>query len=256
MELHLAYPGLFDQEAGAQLSAVMGAPRQLNPRQRILRANAARTGALYLQRGFAARYRLDRSGRRQFIGILIPGDFTGLSSFALGRLDHDIDSINSVRLQPIGHDQLDALKITSPELLCRLWQVSLLDSAISRYWIFRIGRLPGLARIANFFCEMLVRQYVRGLCGTDRFELPLTQSDLGEACGMTPVHANRMIGELRAEGICNFMDGAVEVGDFAGLFRMGQYSWDYLYLPEEVSADLRQRLTPGAVRGIALTGLR
>lgn len=256
MELHLAYPGLFDQEAGAQLAAVMGAPRQLNPRQRMLRANVARTGALCVQRGFAARYRLDRSGRRQFIGVLIPGDFAGLSSFALGRLDHDIDSINSVRLQSISHDQLGTLQTTSPELLCRLWQLTLLDSAISRYWIFRIGRLPGLARIANFFCEMLVRQYVRGLCGTDRFELPLTQSDLGEACGMTPVHANRMIGELRAEGICNFMDGAVEVGDFAGLFRMGQYSWDYLYLPDAVGADLRRRLAPTATRGIALHGLR
>lgn len=256
MELHLAYPGLFDQGAAAQLSAAMGTPRQLNPRQRILRANAAGAGALYVQSGFAARYRLDRSGRRQFIGILIPGDFAGLSAFALGRLDHDIDSISSVRLQPIGHDRLVAMKTTAPELLCRMWQLTLLDSAISRYWIFRIGRLPGLARIANFFSEMLVRQYVRGLCGTDRFELPLTQSDLGEACGMTPVHANRMIGELRAEGICNFVDGAVGVGDFAALFRMGQYSWDYLYLPEQVSADLRQRLSPAAARGIALQGLR
>ena len=174
----------------------------------------------------------------------------------LGRLDHDIDSINSVRTQSISHDQLRTLESSSPQLMCRLWQLTLLDSAISRYWIFRIGRLPGLARIANFFCEMLVRQYVRGLCGTDRFELPLTQSDLGEACGMTPVHANRMIGELRAEGICNFMDGAVEVGDFAGLFRMGQYSWDYLYLPDAVGADLRRRLAPTATRGIALHGLR
>ena len=98
---------------------------------------------------------------------------------------------------------------------------------------------------------MLLRQYARGLCTTERFDLPITQTDLGEACGITPVHANRMVGELREEGICTFSNGVVTVTDFEGLLRAGQCSWDYLFLPAEIEGQLKQRLRSRAGRGPA-----
>ena len=72
--------------------------------------------------------------------------------------------------------------------------------------------------------------YARGLCTTEQFDLPITQIDLAEACGMSPVHASRMVGDLRQEGICTFSNGVVTVTGFAGLLKTGQCSRDHLFL--------------------------
>lgn len=251
MDLHLAYPDIFSRADAATLTMLMGPRQELRPRQRIARANVPMCQSIYLEQGFAARYRLDRTGRRQFLSLHVPGDFIDLPSLVLGSIDHDIDSVGTVVLRGIAHGDLGRLMAEHPPLMRNLWRISLMDAAVHRYWIFRIGRLPGRARVANFFCEMLIRQYARGLCSTQRFELPLTQTDLGEACGITPVHANRMLGELRADGICDFADGEVEVHDLPALIRTGHFSWDYLYLPSEIDGALRQQLSAGALRAAA-----
>lgn len=88
---------------------------------------------------------------------------------------------------------------------------------------------------------MLVRLYARGLCRIDRFKLPLTQGDLAEVCGMTAVHANRLLCELRDEGICTFTEGEVRVPDLAQMFRAAHFTTHHLYLPPEVEQDLAAR---------------
>ena len=95
--------------------------------------------------------------------------------------------------------------------------------------------------MASFFCEMLVRLYARSLCTLDGFELPLTQTDLAEVSGMTPVHVNRMLSELRDEGICTFTQGTVQILDLPGLFQTGQYRWDYLYLDEDLDQEIAEK---------------
>lgn len=144
-----------------------------------------------------------------------------------------------------------ALHAQAPDAFEKLWRISLIDASIHRYWVFRLGRQPGRARVANFFCEMLVRLYARGLCKIGRFKLPLTQTDLGEVCGMTAVHANRMLCELRDEGICTFVAGEVRVMKLAQMFRVAHFSADYLYLPIKVEQELAARIALSAgVAGI------
>ena len=251
MDVRRAYPDLFGPTEAVLIDTMMGPPQDVRARHRIARANVRLTTAVFLDTGFAGRYRSDRSGRRQLQSLHIGGDFVDLPSYVLGHLDHDIDAVSPVSQRMIPHDRLDRLHVEAPHLLHKLWRVSLLDAAIHRYWIFRVGCLLGRARVASFFCEMMVRQYARGLCQLDRFDLPLTQSDIGEACGMTSVHANRMIVELREEGICTVGGGTVTVTDLDGLFRTGQYTWDYLFLPAHVDAALRSRLVAGAPRSVA-----
>lgn len=236
--LDRAYPDLFDSTDCQCLAALHKAPVSVDARHRLTRRGERVHDAIYLQDGFAGRYRLDWSGRRQFLSLQIPGDFIDLPSLMVGYLDHDIATISPAICVPFPHQGLHDLRETRPQLYDQFWRVSLRDAAIHRYAAFRVGRLAGRARIANFFAEVFARQFARRLCDKDGFALPLTQADIGEACGMTPVHANRMLSELRSEGLCTLEGGVVTIHDLPGLARAGQFEWDYLYLPDPIDAEL------------------
>lgn len=242
MRLDRAYPDVFDTAEASLLLRLQGAEQVMGPRHRLVRANVCLSESFYLKRGFIGRTRVDRAGRRQFLSLQIPGDYVDLPAFVLKSLDHDLHSITEVAVCPTPHADLQALSQSHPLLFQKLWRISMMDAAIHRYWIYRIGRLSGRSRIANFFCEMLVRLYARGLGELHAFPLPLTQTDVAEICGITAVHANRLIAELRAEGTCAFGNGEVVVSDPLALFRTGQFAWDYLYLADEVDAELREAL--------------
>ena len=109
---------------------------------------------------------------------------------------------------------------------------TLLDAAIHRAWIFKLGRLPSHGRVAHFLCETELRLRAVGLSDGARFELPLTQADLAEVCGLTSVHVNRVLRELRERGLVTLRDGNVDVHDGAGLARLGEFDPRYLYLDE------------------------
>lgn len=235
---HQAYPDLFTAAEGDLLASLQETPLRFRPCQRLVRACEPLDHVFYLAEGYVGRYRADLLGRRQFLALQIPGDFIDLPSYALGWLDHDIDSFGPAVVHPVPHRSVTMLRLTRPDMGDKLWRITLIDAAIQRYWIFRIGRLMGRARLANFFAETLVRHYARGLCGLDGCPLPINQTDLAEACGMTPVHANRMMGELRAEGICDFVQGEIRVRDLRALFHTGQFDWDYLYLPPRIERTL------------------
>lgn len=242
MQLDRAYRDVFDCVDAEMLSRLLGEAQVLGPRQRLVRANVPLTQSYYLTDGFIGRTRIDRSGRRQFLALQVPGDYIDLPAFVLHRLDHDLYTISEAAVRPTQHSDLIALRDINPALFQKLWRISMIDASIHRYWIFRVGRLSGRARIANFFCEVLVRLYARGLGTLHRFALPLTQTDIAEICGITAVHANRLIAELRAEGTCAMAGGEVVVSDPAALIRAGQFTWDYLYLPDEVESELRHLL--------------
>jgi len=234
---------VFTPPEGRALASLQENCLTFRPRQRILRRDRPQEGALYLSEGFVGRYRGDRFGRRQLLGLQIPGDYVDLGGFLLGHADHDLEALGEVVTRAIPDLCLQALEAEAPDILRKLWRISLTDAAIHRYWIFRLGRLAGRARIASFFCEMLLRLHSRGLCALDRFDLPITQVDLAEACGMTPVHANRMLGELRDEGICTFSHGAVHIADLPGLIQTGQYSWSYLSLAPELDREIQEKVS-------------
>lgn len=239
MLLNRAYPDIFAEPEAQLLAGLLGSPIMARNRSRIIRANVPLDQSLYLTRGMLGRYDVDRQGRRQFVGIQIAGDYFDLAAYLLKYLDHDIDALSPVEMRPTSYGDLDRIAVERPDLYHKLWKISLIDASIHRYWIFRLGRLADKARVANFLTEMFVRLYARGLCGTDSYELPLSQTDLAEINGMTSVHINRLLGELRLDGFCTLTDGVVRLGNLAGLARVGHYSPEYLYLGPTVLAEVR-----------------
>lgn len=119
-----------------------------------------------------------------------------------------------------------------PNLTTLLWFSTLLDAAMHREWIFRMGRLDAVARAGHFFCEIEAKLRAVGLIDGRQFSCPLTQADLGEACGMTPVHINRMLKELRERGLMHMQRGRITVMDLIALRRLREFGPFYLFINE------------------------
>jgi CRP-like cAMP-binding protein len=188
----------------------------------------------FLMAGFMARYMDDRAGHRQLVALHVPGEFVDLHAFPLQVLDHDLGTLSDVTIATVGHDRLTAITEQAPHLARMLWFSTLLDAAMHREWIFRLGRLSGAGRVAHFLCETWYRLDAVGLADGHAFRLPLTQSDLGEACGLTNVHVSRVLSRLRRQGLVDATDGVVRIGDFPALARLGEFEPDYLFIADRL----------------------
>jgi CRP-like cAMP-binding protein len=223
----------------AALEAAISDVRTLLPRVVLIREGERVRESTLLIEGLMCRYMDDREGDRQLVALHLPGEFVDLHSFPLRRLDHDVATLTEVRIATVPHDRLAAIVAERPNLTSILWFSTLLDAAMHREWIFRLGRLGAAERVAHFMCETGTRLEAIGMGDVHRFRLDISQADVGEACGITPVHANRMLRQLREADLMTFRDGVVEIPDFRKLARYAEFDPAYLFLEEmdDVPAD-------------------
>ncbi|MGZ9812301.1 Crp/Fnr family transcriptional regulator [Pseudoroseicyclus sp. H15] len=221
--------GLLDQSIRERLRGLCTETRNVGARQLMSPAGKPLNASLLLLDGLMGRYVSDRQGRRQMVAIQVAYDFVDLHALPLGHLDHDVESLTDVRIAVFDHDVLREALRGDFEMTMALWRLTLIDAAIHRHWGFRLGRLRALAGMANFLAEMDYRMRRAGSSQDTEFSLPLTQPDLSDACGMSPVHANRVLRELREAGICTLRDGRLAITDREGLYRTGEFKSDYLY---------------------------
>ncbi|WP_311271189.1 Crp/Fnr family transcriptional regulator [Sphingobium sp. WCS2017Hpa-17] len=186
----------------------------------------------YLIEGFICRYMDDQEGGRQLVAVHVAGDFVDLHGYPLKRLDHDVATLGPCRVAYVRHEAIDQLVRNRPNLTKLLWFSTLLDAAMHREWIFRLGRLDAVARVGHFFCEIEAKLRAVGLSDGEGFFCPLTQADIGEACGMTSVHINRMLKELRERGLMQMQRGHVTISDLAGLRLLSEFDPSYLFVNE------------------------
>lgn len=182
--------------------------------------------------GFLCRYMDARDGFRQLVSLQVPGDFVDLHGYPLQRLDHDVATLTEAQVALVPHDRLTVLTERFPHLGRLLWFSTLLDAAMHREWIFRIGRLEATGRVAHFLCETQARLQAVGLADDNGYQLPLTQQDIGEACGLTSVHVNRTLRRLREAGLVELANREVRVFDRPALAALGEFDPDYLYLED------------------------
>lgn len=180
--------------------------------------------------GFVLRT-LDRDGGRNAVSFHVPGDFIDLHGFALKRLDHNIDTVGPVKIGEVPRAALNEVMRDKPHLARLFWFSTLLDAAMHREWIMTLEQLTTPRRIAHIFAEIYRRLWMVGLSAADGFDTPLTQSDLSEMCGATPIHINRALRDLREKGLAVFDRGRVVIHDPARLEAFASFSPDYLYGP-------------------------
>lgn len=200
------------------------------PREDVVVQESLQTESRLLLEGVASRYKELSNGSRQITELHIGGDFVDLHSFTLKKLDHNVGSITSVSFAVVPHEALREITETEPHLTRLLWLNTMIDAAIHREWVVSTGQRTAIAHMANLFCEMFVRMRVVGLTDGDEYDLPITQQDMADTCGLTSVHVNRTLQELRASGVVDWQRGRVILHNQAELQRIADFDPAYLCL--------------------------
>ncbi len=216
-------------EEAAALESSIGSIVQYDARHELVHHGDRVDRSIYLIEGFVCRYMDGLDGERQLVALHVPGDFVDLHGYPMRMLDHDVATLTACTVAVFPHDVIERLVIGYPNLGRLLWFSTLLDAAMHREWIFRLGRLPAVGRVAHFFAEIGCRLRMVGLSDARTFELPLHQTDIASVCGITPVHANRVLRELRESGIVTFSGGRVKVLDLGVLHAIAEFDPGYLY---------------------------
>ena len=159
----------------------------------------------------------------------LPGDFVDLHSLLLKRLDHDVVTLTDVRVALFPHAILRKLTETEPHLARMLWLLTVIDAAVHREWTARLGHSAAV-RIAHLLCELQARMAVVGLAEPEGFAINLTQADLGDMTGLTPVHVNRTLRKLREANLAMVRDGYASIPDLNRLLDFAGFDPTYLYL--------------------------
>ena len=196
----------------------------------IVRAGEEIGHSTLLLDGIMCRYKDLRNGQRQITELHVAGDFADLHSFTLKRLDHNVMTLTPCRAALVPHERLKAITEEHPHLTRVYWFGTNLDAAIHREWELSLGRRSALSRMAALFCELHVRLGIVGLADGLRYDLPLTQTDLSECLGLTPVHVNRTLKELREQELVEFRGREVTIRNLEGLRAAGEFDPAYLYL--------------------------
>ncbi|MGE6939721.1 Crp/Fnr family transcriptional regulator [Brevundimonas sp. NPDC028983] len=180
--------------------------------------------------GFAARYVMLTNGARQITELNVPGDFVDLHSLIMSPMDHGVVALTRCTVAQSPHDGLRRLTENEPHLTRLLWLDTLIDAAVHRQWIAGLGRRTAVARLAHLLCELYLRLEIVHRAGNGRMELPLSQAVLADVLGLSDVHVNRSIAQLRSAGLIRWAGRVVEIGDWDALVRQAEFDPAYLRL--------------------------
>jgi CRP-like cAMP-binding protein len=205
-------------------------PWRVGADTKIIRAGEELSVSTILLDGIACRYKDLRSGERQITELHVAGDFLDLHSFTLKRLDHDVMALTPCLMVALPHERLREITEAHPHLTRVYWFSTNLDAAIHREWELSLGRRSALSRVAHLFCELYVRLGLIGLTEGLTYRLDITQTDLAECLGLTSVHVNRTLKELRERGLVTFRGGTVDIRDWNRLREVAEFDPSYLYL--------------------------
>jgi CRP-like cAMP-binding protein len=195
----------------------------------VVRDGQRATDCCLIVEGFCARSKTIADGKRQILSIHIPGEIPDLMSLFLHVMDHDLWTLTACRLGLIRHEALKELHRRRPNVAEMFWRDTLIDAAMFREWIVNVGQRPAPARLAHVMMELRERLRVIGRLDGNSFEMPLTQEEIGEALGITSVHVNRVIRQLREEGIVELQRGRVTVLDERKFLELADFDNRYLH---------------------------
>ncbi|WP_066793954.1 Crp/Fnr family transcriptional regulator [Sphingomonas soli] len=196
----------------------------------FIRAGQRLNHSTLLLDGLMCRYKDMSDGQRQITEIHVPGDFADLHSFTLKHLDHNIMTLTPCTIARAPHERIRKLCEDFPRVARILWFSTNLDACIHREWEVSLGRRNALERTAHLLCELHVRLGLVGLADDTGYALALTQAELAECLGLTSVHVNRVLRELREAGLVEFRNGRVVLLNLAGLRRVAEFDPAFLYL--------------------------
>ncbi len=178
--------------------------------------------------GQAYRYRLLEDGRRQIVAILVPGDICDLEAVMRGRADYGVATMTNCVLGELPVNTIADFTTIDPELAQALWRGLLRDQAIAREWLVNVGCRTALERVAHLICELRLRLEAVGLTKGDAFKMQMTQAEIADLLGLSTVHINRTLKQLRKLGLVDYSKSIISVLDVPALERVAGFNPTYL----------------------------
>lgn len=211
------------------LSRMLADIRPFDGRRDVIRVTENPEFVHLMIEGWACRYSIVDDGQRQITAFLVPGDFCDAHIIMLGQMDHSIGTLGQARVAFISKE-LMAEVAERPCLTRALRWASLVDEGVLRAWLVNMGRRNAADRVAHLVCELHARLLSVGMGGNNTFEMPLTQADLGDALGLSPVHINRVLRRLRERGLMTFSNRTIIIQDVEALKHEAGFDPRYLHL--------------------------
>jgi CRP-like cAMP-binding protein len=179
--------------------------------------------------GWAYRYKELEDGRRQILSLFLPGDICDQNVFILREMDHSIGTITAARVADLPRAFFDEISAGYPRITAALRWETLVNAAIEREWTMNLGQRNAIERMAHLLCELFFRLEMTGLTIDNTCAFPLTQADLAEATGLSTVHVNRTLQQLRAHDLIALRCKTLVVPDLDRLMRTGLFNPNYLH---------------------------
>ena len=229
----LDYWGEFEE---ADRRAILALPHRLKWLERhgyIVREREKTSHSCLMLSGFAIRHKIVAGGARQIVAVHMKGDMVDLQNSFLGIADHSVQVITESEVAFIPRQAIKQLAFERPRVGMAMWFDTLVDGSIFREWIANVGRRDARTRMAHLLCELSLRMKVAGLGGETEYDMPMTQEQLADATALTPVHVNRTLKALEADGLIERRTTrSVTIGDWKKLAAAGDFDSNYLHLSE------------------------
>ncbi len=199
--------------------------------KRTLIREGERPDSVYLLlEGWGYRYKLLPDGGRQILAYLLPGDLCDIHIFILKSMHQNLGLISPATVAVIPKETILETMTKHPRLERALWWATLVDEAVLREWLVNVGQRDAQKAVAHLLCELWLRMRAVGLTDGGRFTLPLTQEDLGDTVGLTAVHVNRTLQNMRADGLITLERRQLTIHDPQRLIDIAEFEPNYLHL--------------------------
>jgi CRP-like cAMP-binding protein len=218
-----------DEELRA-LVTMFSVKRSIRRGEDIITIGSSSTYSTVLLQGLACRYKIIENGRRQIFTFQYPGDFCDGHSYILPTQGNAVSALTACSVGIILHKDIERITAKFPNLGLALWRDTMIEASIFREW--NVGQRPALERIAHLLCEQTVRLESIGIIGG---AIPMTQVDLADAAGLSTVHVNRTIQDLRQLGVLMKNSRAIAVSHWDGLVEIAKFDGRYLNMPQVLS---------------------
>ena len=202
----------------------------LRPHQDIVRDGDRASQCCVVLGGWLCRYKIVGDGNRQIFSFHIAGDTPDLQSLHVPLMDHSLATMTAATVAFIPHEALHDLTARFPSIAAKFWRDTLIDAAIFREWLISMGRRDAYGHLAHLFCELYLKQEAVGLAGNHRCPMPIKQIDLADATGLSNVHVNRVLKEMRGNGMITLHSNTLVVEAWEELIRAAEFDPTYLHL--------------------------
>ena len=210
--------------------------RRVSRGQDIIREGDVPKECVLLLSGFLSSYKVLGDGRKQIVGFHIPGDMPDLQSYFIKKVDFYLTATTESVVAAIAHKDIGKLLKSVPALVELLWRDTLITASTFRTWVIATGRMSAAEHCAHIICELYTRYQAVGLAQEASFAIPITQEQLAYALGLSAVHANRTVQQLRGDGLIRMEGGQVTILELERLQSFAQFDPTYLHLRDHDAA--------------------